>query len=411
VTGERIRDKIAASKLKGLWMGGYVPLGYEPDGRTLLINEAEAETVRAVFRLYLELGTVRKVKVEADRLGLTTKLRAGKGRRMSGGRPLSRGYIYHLLSNPLYIGRIKHQGEHHEGRHPPIVELETWEAVQAQLASQTPPTPVGKPRGRHPSPLRGKLFDEAGVGLTPKHAVKNGKRYRYYVSRRLTTGDDGKERQDVDQVWRLPAREIERIVSEAVRNLFTDPAALARCARDAGVARSMIPELVANAERWKGEPLERVDRVDLGTEKIEILVEVRDLIPGEARISHTVPMAMRRRGVESRLVIEHGRGGSEASGVDLVLIKAIARARQWFEDLVSGRAASLVEIAKAEGVTESYVGRLLPLAFLAPDIVESVLAGTQPVHVTTELLTKRVHLPIDWKEQQSLLGFERAPAS
>ena len=119
---------------------------------------------------------------------------------------------------------------------------------------------------------------------------------------------------------------------------------------------------------------------------------------------------MRRRGVEARLVIERGRGGAEASGVDLVLIKAIARGRRWFEDLVSGRAGSMVEIAKAEGVTESYVGRLLPLAFLAPDIVESVLAGTQPVHVTTELLTKRVDLPIDWKEQESLLGFERAPA-
>jgi DNA invertase Pin-like site-specific DNA recombinase len=411
VTGERIRDKIAASKRKGLWMGGYVPLGYEPDGRTLEINEAEAETVRTVFRLYLELGTVRKVKVEADRLGLTSKVRPGKGKRMSGGRPLSRGYIYHLLSNPLYIGRIKHQGEHHEGRHPPIVDLETWEAAQAQLASQAPPTPVGKPRGRHPSPLRGKLFDEAGVGLTPKHAVKNGKRYRYYVSRRLAAGDDGAKPQQVDPVWRLPAREIERIVSEAVRNLFIDSGELARCARDAGVARSRIPELVANAERWKGEPLERVDRVDLGTQNIVILVELRDLIPGEARISHTVPMAMRRRGVESRLVIEHGRGGSEASGVALVLIKAIARARQWFEDLASGRAGSRVEIAKAEGVTESYVGRLLPLAFLAPDIVESVLAGTQPVHVTTELLTKRVDLPMDWKEQASLLGFERAPAS
>jgi hypothetical protein len=122
-------------------------------------------------------------------------------------------------------------------------------------------------------------------------------------------------------------------------------------------------------------------------------------------------VGIRRRGVESRLVIEHGLGGSGASAPDLVLIKAIARGRRWFEDLVSGRAGSMVEIAKAEGVTESYVGRLVPLAFLAPDIVESILAGTQPVHVTTELLTKRVDLPNDWKEQESLLGFERAPAS
>jgi hypothetical protein len=369
-------------------------------------NEAEAETVRTVFRLYLELGTVRKVKVEVDRLGLTTKVRPGKGRRMGGGRPLSRGYIYHLLGNPLYIGRIKHQGEHHEGRHPAIIDLETWEAVETQLASQAPPIPTGKPRSRHPSLLRGKLFDEAGIGLTPKHAVKNGKRYRYYVSRRLAAGYDGAKPQKVDQAWRLPAREIERVVAEAVRNLFSDSAELARCARDAGVAHRRIPELLANADRWKGEPLELIDRVDLGAEKVVILMNLRDVLPGEARISHTVPTAMRRRGVESRLVIEDDRGESGTSGMDPALVKAIARGRQWFEDLVSGRAGSLVEIAKAEGVTDRYVARLLPLAFLAPDIVTSVLAGTQPVHLTTEMLTRRANLPLDWEEQRALLGFD-----
>jgi DNA invertase Pin-like site-specific DNA recombinase len=407
VTGERIRDKIAASKRKGLWMGGPVPLGYEPDGRTLVVHEAEAETVRTVFRLYLELGTVRKVKEKADRLGLTTKVRAGQGKRVGGGRPLSRGHIYHLLSNPLYIGRIAHQGEHHEGRHPPVIDAETWEAVQAQLASQAPPTPAGNPRSSDPSPLRGKLFDEAGIGLTPKHAVKNGKRYRYYVSRKLAAGCDVANPQTVDQAWRLPAREIERIVSEAVRNLFSDPTELARRAREAGIAQCRIPELLANADRWKGEPLELIDRVHLGTEEIAILINLRDLLAGEARIRHRVPIAMRRRGVETRLVIGDAQGGSGSSAVDPALVKAIARGRQWFEDLVTGRAQSLVEIAKGEKVTRRYVGHLLPLAFLAPDIVASVLAGTQPVHVTTEMLTRCAELPLDWEAQRSLLGFIR----
>ena len=405
VTGERIRDKIAASKRKGLWMGGYVPLGYEPDGRTLVINEAESETVRTVFRLYLELGTVRKVKMEADRLGLTSKVRPGQGKRMKGGRPLSRGHIYHLLSNPLYIGRIAHQGEHHEGRHPPIIDLGTWEAVQAQLASQAPPTSGGKPQSRYPSPLRGKLFDEAGIGLTPKHAVKNGKRYRYYVSRGLATACDGANPRAVNQAWRLPAREIERVVSEAVRNLLSDSGELALRAREAGVEGCRIPELIANAEGWDGEPIALIDRVNLGTEEIAILIDLRDVFPGEARIRHTVPTTMRRRGVETRLVIGDAQGGPRTSGVDPALVKAIARGRQWFEDLVTGRARSLVEIAKAERVTHRYVGRLLPLAFLAPDIIASVLAGTQPVHVTTETLTKRADLPLDWEEQRSLLGF------
>jgi hypothetical protein len=139
---------------------------------------------------------------------------------------------------------------------------------------------------------------------------------------------------------------------------------------------------------------------------VVIRMNLRDVLPGEARISHTVPTAMRRRGVESRLVIEDDRKGSGTSGLDPALVKAIARGRQWFEDLVSSRAGSLVEIAKAEGVTDRYVARLLPLAFLAPDIVTSVLAGTQPVDLTTEMLTRRANLPLDWEEQRALLGFD-----
>jgi DNA invertase Pin-like site-specific DNA recombinase len=146
VTGERIRDKIAASKRKGLWMGGPVPLGYEPNGRTLAIVETEAKTVRTLFRLYLELGTVRRVKEEADRVGLTTKVREGADRRMRGGRSLSRGHIYHLLSNPLYIGRIAHRGESYEGQHPAIINPDTWDAVQKRLRirHRLPPTNLEK---------------------------------------------------------------------------------------------------------------------------------------------------------------------------------------------------------------------------------------------------------------------------
>ena len=406
VTGERIRDKIAASKRKGLWMGGHVPLGYEPDGRTLVINEAEAETVRTIFRLYLELGTVRKVKEAADRLGLSTKLRAGKGKRMGGGRPFSRGHIYHLLSNPLYIGRIAHRGEHHEGRHPPIIDLETWDAVRAQLASQAPPAGAAKLRSSSPSPLRGKLFDEAGIRLTPTHAVKNNKRYRYYVSQRLTSGCGNTNSSAVNQCWRLPAREIERFVSEAIQNLLSDQGELTLRVREVGVEGSRIAEVLMNVSRWDGDPLELIDRVDLGTEEIAIVVDLSDLLGGEpTRIRHTVPTTIRRRGVETRLVIGGFQGEPRTYSSDPALIKAIARSRQWFDDLVSGRVLSLVEIAKAEDITDRYVGRVLPLAFLAPDIISSVVTGTQPVQLTAEMLTKRIDLPLNWEDQKSLLGF------
>ncbi len=134
VTGERIRDKIAASKKKGMWMGGFVPLGYEAKDRSLVINEAEAETVRTVFHLYPEHGNVRRVKEEVDWLRLATKIRKAENGRMRGGRPLSRGYIYKLLGNPLYAGRIAHKGEVYEGQHAAIIDAETWDAVQAKLA-------------------------------------------------------------------------------------------------------------------------------------------------------------------------------------------------------------------------------------------------------------------------------------
>src|SRR5690242_3176627 len=137
VTGERIRDKIAASKKKGMWMGGNVPLGYDASERTLVINPAEAETVRCIFALYGELGCVRRVKEEADRLGLRTKCTTTANGTERGGKPFSRGHLYTLLSNPIYTGRIAHKGELHPGQQPPLIDDETWVAVRDQLAANT----------------------------------------------------------------------------------------------------------------------------------------------------------------------------------------------------------------------------------------------------------------------------------
>lgn len=178
--------------------------------------------------------------------------------------------------------------------------------------------------------------------------------------------------------------------------------------REAGVEESRVAEVLTNVSRWDGEPLELIHRVELGTEEIAIVVDLSDLLAGEpTRIHHTVPTTIQRRGVETRLVIGGSECESKTSGLDPALVKAIARGHKWFEDLVTGRAQSLVEIAKAERVTKRYVGRLLPFAFLAPDIIASVLAGTQPVYLTTEMLTKRSDLRLDWEKQKSLLGVNR----
>ena len=134
VTGERIRDKIAASKQNGMWMGGNVPLGYNASARTLAINPAEAKTVRRIFALYLEFGCVRRVKQEADQLGLSTKRSMTADGCERGGKPLSRGHIYRLLANPIYTGQIAHKGQLYPGQHPALIDAETWTAVQNQLA-------------------------------------------------------------------------------------------------------------------------------------------------------------------------------------------------------------------------------------------------------------------------------------
>lgn len=403
VTGERIRDKIAASKAKGMWMGGFVPLGYEASERSLAINEAEAETVRRLFWLYLEHGTVRQVKEEADRLGLTTKRRPGSNGKMRGGRPFSRGNLYKLLSNPLYAGRIAHKGAMHEGLHEAIIDAETWEAVQAQLASNSYERRSGT-RTTEPSLLAGKLFDEVGVPLTPSHATKAGRRYRYYVSKHLISGTvvEG----EVQDGWRLPAREIERIVGDAICGLLADRSKLAATAQESGLAADRIPDLLTSISRWRSQGLDLVQRVRLGRDEITIVVNLTPVIDGPAvLVQHTFPTQLKRRGVEMRLVLDGPENGTRRSNPDPALINAVARAHRWFDDLINGHADSLRDIAKTEGVSDRYVSRLLPLAFLAPDIVEAILTGTQPFDLTAEKLTKRTELPLSWAEQKVLSGF------
>src|SRR5499433_1898035 len=221
VTGERIRDKIAASKKKGLWMCGNSPLGYRVSERALVIDPAEAETVRRIFALYCELGCVRRVKDEADRLGLRTKHRTTANGVERGGAAFSRGHLYRVLSNPIYTGRIAHKGQLYPGQHPALIDDETWTAVRDRLAAG-----AGAHRRRtqaaEPSLLAGLLVDPQGQRLTPSHAVKKGRRYRYSVSAALINeaGTDGA------QSWRLSAREIENAVITILVHALSSPTRL-----------------------------------------------------------------------------------------------------------------------------------------------------------------------------------------
>jgi site-specific DNA recombinase len=200
VTGERIRDKIAASKQKGIWMGGLVPIGYDVCDRRLVINQAEAETVREIFRRYLELGSVRLLMEYLNSCGIRSKVRVAKNGRRCGGNLFSRGALYELLSNPIYLGEIRHKGVRYPGLHEPTADGE-WDNTQRLLRSHAARRATGASKSGA-SPLTGKLFDESGLSLTPSHAVKGERRYRYYVSRNLLKGI----RASGQCGWRLPAR-------------------------------------------------------------------------------------------------------------------------------------------------------------------------------------------------------------
>ncbi len=417
VTGERIRDKIAASKKKGMWMGGNVPLGYDASERTLVINPAEAETVRRIFALYLELGCVRRVKEEADRLGLRTKCSKTANGTERGGKAFSRGHLYTLLSNPIYTGQIAHKGEHHTGQHPALIDDETWTAVRNQLAANT-----GDHRRRakaaEPSLLTGLLADAQGERLTPSHAVKKGRRYRYYVSAALIT-EAGTDRA---QGWRLAAKEIEEAVIRIVTDALTSPASLVQrfgsTAMPSDQIRKMIGRAADIAAGLNGSSEERarlvrglVEKVIIDEKMLTIKLQRGALdVPsspsedgGDDAVELTATTAFRRRGAEIKLVLPGLAEQTHSSTGDPALIKAIARGRAWFEELATGRARSLQELAKRDGISRRYIRRLVHLAFLSPELVEAILQGGQPVELTATRLTE-LDLPLDWTEQHKLLA-------
>ena len=388
-----------------------MPLGYEADGRTLKINEAEARTVRTLYALYARLGTVRAVKAEADRLGLITKVRSKSDGSRTGGLPLHRGHLWQLLTNPVYAGRIRHRGQVHEGQHPAIIPPADWDALQAKMQAE-----ASKPRARgtgehgsnagaHRSLLAGKVFDETGDRLTPSHAKsKAGHRLRYYVSHRLIaqSGEAGVAG------WRLPGPELEALVLQTIRRHLEEPAFILRLlpqvdAAAIGQLRSRLTDLVAsNDDRCL---LAFVERVDIAPGQIALKigahlvakslgVEPSQIDPPALRI--TAPFQSRKRGVETKLIL-HGT----TRPVDQVLLANIARAQSWFAMIREGK--SYEAIARTTGTSRHRVQQMLHFAFLAPDIVRAITEGRQPAALTTKWLTRHP-LPADWQAQRRVLA-------
>ncbi|WP_170610836.1 recombinase family protein [Ruegeria arenilitoris] len=396
VTAERIRDKIAASKRKGLWMGGNMPLGYDADGRTLKINEEETPTVKALYDLYLEHGLIRVVKERADAMGLRSRQRMRGAGRVSGGILFDRGHIHHILSNPIYAGRIRHKGQVYDGQHPAIIEPEIWDQVQQMLQAGAAKSRGAKQKATT-SLLAGKLFDETGDRLTPSHSRKNGKRLRYYISHRLVK-DRSRKHPDA---WRLPADELETLILDLIRKNLSRPDFVAAIVPDVSAAE--LPGIAAKLQSFQSAKLclALVARVDLMPGKLNVrlspdeiaeLVECRKDRVNASALHFVSPFRMRRRGVELKLHLENA-----PTEVDRTLVQNIVKAQRWMAMILSGK--TFAEIAEAEGTSKRRVQDVVDLAMLAPDILDAIASGEQPAGLTSDYLIKS-GVPAPWSEQR-----------
>jgi DNA invertase Pin-like site-specific DNA recombinase len=405
VTGERIRDKVAASKKKGMWMGGIVPLGYDHKDRQLHVNEAEAEQVLHIFTQYLRLRSVFDLYDYLKANGYLSKQRVRADGRSGGCSVLSRGTLYHLLSNPVYIGKTRHGGKLYEGQHKAVIDQKTWDQAAELLASNRV-----KRRTSHNVAssriLTGLLFDERENRFTPTHASKKGRRYAYYTLR----ADDGRS------TISLPALEFEQLIVGRIRDLLTKPLEVAAQFPDLAVKDTRL--LVA-AGQHRAEQLTEVgsresvrlirnilNRVIVREAEIQIEInhsKLRSELLGNDNgvtsdhdtINLSAPLLIRRRGSEVRLVLENGEP-SEAKPIPS-LTKAVAWSRHWADQIVSGKLVTMEDLAKSAGVSKIYARRMLRCAALSPALTAQILEGTQPVELTFDKLTR--NLPLSWNEQ------------
>ena len=261
------RDKVAASKRKGIWMGGSVPIGYDVRERKLLVSENEAKIVQRIFERYVELGSVRLLKRDLDSRGIVSATRSSRKGNTRGGKPFSRGALYNVLSNPIYVGEIRHRNERHPGQHEAIVSRELFERVRQQLRSRAVRQGEGRKTEAPRSPLAGKLFDESGEPLYVQGAAKGQRRYRYYISRRLVRG----ESRDAEQAWRISAPEIEQTISAAAKEILSDRAAIALALEESGTDPNRLKMVFESARAW-------IERLQAETETASALSELTERV-------------------------------------------------------------------------------------------------------------------------------------
>ena len=369
-------------------------------------------------------GSISKLKAELDAAGLRTPERLHRCGSRGGGAAFSRGRLYALLANPLCIGRIRHRDQVHPGQHPPIVEAALWQAVQEQLAANRRSRSVPR-TARAPSPLAGRLFDPEGRKMRPSHASRKGRRYRYYVSAGLVEAGGAAGAAG----WRIPAREIEAAVGRAMAARLRDPelqSDVLRCSASASEASARLIARMAQLADRLDAPASAAGREALGlliarvelarselraTASFQRLKETRDAPSIDPVLSAVppflvvAPLRLQRRGPELRIVLQGA--AAPAPKPDPLLVRRLIEARARAADYLDpGQGLSLSAIARRAGVHVGDVSRSLQLAFLAPDLVEAILGGTQPVALTPERLKRARELPLLWDEQRAMLGVD-----
>lgn len=428
VTGERIRDKIAASKRKGMWMGGRAPLGYDVKQRKLVVNQEEARLVNDLYRWYLELGSVSKLKAYLDEQSIKSKKRTSAAGKYSGGVSFFPGALYLILQNPIYLGEVRHRNESYPGEHQAIIPKDLWEQVQAKLRSNNQGRRNGI-KANCSSMLVGLLQGAAGKRFSPSHTVKNGKRYRYYVLQSGAKDSDGQSK-----AIRLPAYDLERQVLLRLRSFLQSTNEVMKGLPVLGDHPELTQRLVTaakkQAEEWPAASPSAVwdfvrkvvRRVVVNADKIDVEMSRSELrgfitdnqidasyraaLQGQEASSDdiirlTVEARLKRFGGEMRLVVSPDSSSSQEI---TPILRAVVRAHKWREDVLAGEVPNRVLAAKRLDLNEAYLRRVLGCAFIAPDILEAILDGRHPSALTVKALLRR-NPPLDWAEQRTHFGF------
>ncbi|GAC1582133.1 MAG: hypothetical protein NVS3B5_16430 [Sphingomicrobium sp.] len=378
------------------WPGA---LGYDVIDRKLVVNEAEAAQVRHIMNRYLDVGSVRPMVDELAAAGFRTKLRPLRNGTSIGGVAFSRGGLFHLLSNCVYVGDVRHKGETYDGAHDAIVDREMWDRVQAALADKAPAR-TRRTNIRHPSILAGLVHDGHGRKMTPSHAVKQAKRYRYYMTRDSEPGTPA--------VWRVPAHDLEQLVTARLcRHLVEKQEIDADSSLGAHDDAARLNNSTASV-LMEGSEIEQRNIIQLLVKRIDIRRDYVELalrpVSEEPTQTLTAAATLIRSGRQTRLV-PPGVQGTNDQVLDEGLLRLVANAHAARLAIAEAGDQPVDAIAERHGFTAHYFAQLVRLGGLAPDIVTAILEGRQPANLTRTRLARTKALPLDWNEQRRLFGF------